>query len=68
MHIMSTEEQLEILPSPNGHCMNLTSVGNTGVIGYAVLLASGNCSTHWNVRSRNTETTLFPICNCGVCR
>lgn len=42
---MYVEEQLEVLPSTNVHCMNLTSVGNTGVIEYAVLLASGNCST-----------------------
>jgi len=42
---MSIEEQLEILPSTNVHCLNLTSVGNTGVIEYALLQASGNCST-----------------------
>jgi hypothetical protein len=42
---MSIEEQLEIVPSLNARCMSLTGVGNTGVIEYAVLLASGNCST-----------------------
>jgi hypothetical protein len=42
---MSIEEQLEILPSPNVHGTNLTSVGNTGVVEYAVLLAGDNCST-----------------------
>jgi len=42
---MSIAEQLEILPSPNVHGMNLTSAGYTGVLEYAVLLAGGNCST-----------------------
>jgi uncharacterized membrane protein YidH (DUF202 family) len=45
MYVMSIWEQLEILPSLNVHRVNLTSVGYTGVIEYAVLIPSSNCNS-----------------------